>query len=156
VKIDLIAVGTRSPDWVVSGYNEYEKRLPRECELNLIEIPVARRSSNTSVDQLKQQEGEKMLSLIKPQSMVIALDQRGKNWSTEQLAGKMQRWMNESPQVSLLVGGPDGLADVCLAKAQEKWSLSALTFPHFLVRILLAEQIYRAFSVLNNHPYHRA
>ena len=96
-----------------------------------------------------------MLDRIRPRSYVVALDVKGKGWNTEQLADKLQQWMSEVPSVSLLVGGPDGLSEGCLARSDETWSLSALTFPHFLVRVILAEQLYRAVSIINNHPYHR-
>ena len=155
MKIELIAVGTRAPDWVTAGFAEYQKRMPRECELTLNEVSVAKRKSNTSVAQLKEMEGAQMLDRIKPRSHVVALDVKGKGWSTEQLADKLKRWMSEAPSVSLLVGGPDGLSEGCMARADESWSLSALTFPHFLVRVILAEQLYRAVSIINNHPYHR-
>lgn len=102
-----------------------------------------------------QLEGEKILAAIKPKSLVIALDDQGKQWSTPELACNLQRWRESGQDVSLLIGGADGLAEECLQKAQNIWSLSKLTFPHQLVRVIVAEQIYRAWTIINNHPYHR-
>ena len=155
MNIDLIAAGTRSPEWVTRGYNEYEKRLPRDWKLNLKEVAVAKRRKGEPVDKLKVEEGEKMSSLFKPNSRIVALDSRGANWSTTVLAENFRNWQLEYRGVHFLVGGPDGLSEKCLAAAHDTWSLSRLTFPHFIVRILIAEQVYRAWSVLNNHPYHK-
>lgn len=153
--IELLAAGTRPPEWTKAGYLEYAKRLPRDWQLQIREIPVAHRGKNEPVAKLKQEEGKRMLAQLKPEARVIALDSGGSNWSTEDLAGNIQQWMRETSHLQLLVGGPDGLSDECLARADHRWSLSRLTFPHFVVRVLLAEQIYRAWSVINNHPYHK-
>ncbi|WP_188152379.1 23S rRNA (pseudouridine(1915)-N(3))-methyltransferase RlmH [Teredinibacter waterburyi] len=158
MKIDLIAVGTKMPSWVQEGYQEYAKRLPRDLSLNLVELPLANRSKNTNVDQVKAAEGEQILSVIGSPSgnhRVIALDVLGKKLSTELLAEKMASWRMDGVNVSLLIGGPDGLSPKCLNRADEKWSLSGLTLPHPLVRIVLAEQLYRAWTILQNHPYHK-
>lgn len=155
MNIHLIAVGTRMPTWVQDGFSEYAKRLPHECSLKLIEIEASKRQKNAAISDLKKREAEKILSAIPSQSLVIALDVKGNSWSTEQLANNIQHWMNEYKNIALLIGGPDGLDDSCLSRAQQKWSLSALTFPHPLVRIIIAEQIYRAHSLLKGHPYHR-
>lgn len=155
MKIDLIYVGKKSPVWVSSGFNEYVKRLPSNCTLNLIEIALCKRTKNADLKRLQQQEGEQMLAAIPPNAHIIALDERGDNWNTMQLANHLTRWMQEYSRVVLLVGGPEGLAPACLQRAHQHWSLSALTLPHPLVRIIIAEQIYRAWTILNNHPYHR-
>ena len=133
------------PEWVSQGYNEYARRMPPELSLDLVEIPLAHRGKNPDIPRLMQREGDAILSALGPRDRVIALEVGGRNWSTEKLA-----------DVSFLVGGPDGLADICRDRADQLWSLSALTLPHPLVRILLAEQLYRAWSVTRNHPYHRA
>lgn len=143
MKIRLITIGHKAPDWLQQGYQDYTKRLPASCALELIEIPPEKRPE------------EKMLANIKSGNHVIALDVKGKPWSTEELAGKLQGWLLSGKNIDLLVGGADGLTPACLAKAQEKWSLSPLTFPHMLVRLIVAEQLYRAHSILQNHPYHR-
>lgn len=144
------------PDWVSQGYNEYARRMPPELSLDLVEIPLAHRGKNPDIPRLMQREGEAILSALGPRDRVIALEVGGRNWSTEKLAGQLENWQLDGRDVSFLVGGPDGLADVCRNRADQLWSLSALTLPHPLVRILLAEQLYRAWSVTRNHPYHRA
>ncbi len=155
MNICLIAVGTKMPTWVQNGFSEYAKRLPHECSLKLIEIEASKRQKNSSVQDLKKREAEKILAAIPSQSLIIALDVKGQNWSTEQLSQHLKNWMHEYKHVALLIGGPDGLDESCLSRAHCKWSLSALTFPHPLVRIIIAEQIYRAHSLMINHPYHR-
>jgi 23S rRNA (pseudouridine1915-N3)-methyltransferase len=155
MRINFICMGQKMPTWVQQGYQEYAKRLPSQCELHLIEIPLTRRGKNADITRIQQDEGKRMLTHIDRDSLVIALDERGKTWSTQQLSQQMNNWMQNYTQVALLVGGPEGLAPDCLQQAQQKWSLSALTLPHPLVRIVVAEQIYRAWTVINNHPYHR-
>jgi 23S rRNA (pseudouridine1915-N3)-methyltransferase len=155
MQINLITVGNRMPSWVQQGYDEYAKRLPRECELVLKEIAPGKRSKNSDVPRIVREEGERMLAAIPQSSYVVTLDIPGKPWTTPELAQAMQRWMESGQHVSLLVGGPEGLADSAKQLARESWSLSKLTFPHPLVRIVVAEQLYRAWSILNNHPYHR-
>lgn len=154
--IHLIAVGTRMPAWVTSGYEEYARRLPRECSLKLIEIPLSKRRKTQSAEKNRQEEGRAMLAAVPDGATVVALDVRGKTWSTEVLATRLQDWLQAGRNIALLVGGPDGLADECLSRADLRWSLSALTLPHALVRVLLAEQLYRAWTVIQGHPYHRA
>ncbi len=155
MKLTIVAVGTRMPDWVEAGYNEYARRMPRECALELREIPLAPRGKNADIARAIARESEAMLASIPAQERVIALDVPGKPQTTESLAQALRQWQMEGGNTSLLVGGPDGLSADCLARASQRWSLSGLTLPHPLVRILLAEQLYRAWSLLNNHPYHR-
>ncbi len=156
MKLNLLAVGTKMPSWVTDGYQEYAKRLPRDCSLHLHEIAPAKRGKSGSSLQWMREEGERILATIPADHHVVVLDVKGKTWSTEQLAGQLQGWQLDGRDVSFIVGGPDGLSDDCLKRANQKWSLSALTFPHPLVRIIMAEQLYRAWTVLQNHPYHRA
>jgi 23S rRNA (pseudouridine1915-N3)-methyltransferase len=156
MKIRLIAVGTKMPGWVEQGVNEYQKRLPPELKLDVKEIPLGKRGKGADISRAITREGELMLDAVGQGDTVVALDVLGKPWSTEQLAEQLQGWQFAGNNVSLLVGGPDGLAPACLARADRKWSLSALTMPHPLVRILLAEQLYRAWTINNNHPYHRS
>ena len=144
------------PAWVKEGYREYARRLPRECRLNLTEIPLGQRGGSKNPERAVAEEGKRMLAEISPGEHVIALDVKGRNWSTEQLAVQFQQWMLAGRGISLLVGGPDGLSAPCLERAQQRWSLSPLTLPHALVRVLLAEQLYRAWTVTVGHPYHRA
>ena len=156
MRIHLLAVGTRMPSWVVEGYREYTKRLPRECSLQLVEIPPAKRHKSLSAEQARQQEGQAILAALPKDCSVVALDVRGKPWSTEALAAQLDDWLVSGRDVALLVGGPDGLSDACLERANQRWSLSALTYPHALVRIVLAEQLYRAWTINTGHPYHRS
>ena len=144
------------PDWVTIGYREYAKRLPPECALHLIEVEPGRRGKGTNPEVARREEGDRMLDAIPKGARVIALDGRGRAWSTEQVARELGEWLAEGRDLALLVGGPEGLAESCLERADGTWSLSPLTFPPPLVRIVLAEQIYRAWSILQGHPYHRA
>jgi 23S rRNA (pseudouridine1915-N3)-methyltransferase len=153
--IRILTIGNKMPDWVETGYLDYVKRLPPNWTLELIEIPLEKRTKQADIARIKQREGEKLLAAIKPHHRIIALEVTGKPWTTEQLATQLQTWHDQTQPIDLLIGGPDGLAPECLQKAHLKWSLSPLTLPHPLVRIVLAEQIYRAYSILNNHPYHR-
>jgi 23S rRNA (pseudouridine1915-N3)-methyltransferase len=158
VKIRIIAAGGKMPRWVQEGYAEYAKRLPREIALELLELPLGQRGQKNSaalVEKARQKEGEAMLAALSPREHVVALDVQGKAWSTEQLSAQLADWQMLGENLSLLIGGPDGLAPECLARAQQRWSLSPLTLPHPLVRVLLAEQLYRAWTLLAGHPYHK-
>ena len=155
MQIHLISVGNRMPDWVKTGYEEYAKRLPRECELLLKEIPLSQRGKNCDLTRLIKDEGERMNAAIPSGTHVVALEVMGKSWTTPELALSLKRWLESGKHIALLIGGPDGLTDLAKTRADEYWSLSALTFPHPLVRIMVAEQLYRAWSILHNHPYHR-
>ena len=156
MQINLIAVGTRMPDWVDAGYREYARRLPHECCLKLTEVPLGQRSKAQPVKRAMNEEGKRMLAATTEKQHVVALDIQGRGWSTEDLAGQLRDWMQSGRDVSLLVGGPDGLTAECLERARQHWSLSPLTLPHPLVRVLLAEQLYRAWTLLCGHPYHRS
>ena len=156
MQIHLIAVGTRMPAWVTEGYSEYAGRLPRECSLRLVEIPPCKRRKTLNTERIMEVEGQQILAALPPRVTVIALDVRGKPWDTETLATRMQDWMQDGRDVALLVGGADGLPDDCLQRADLHWSLSAHTLPHTLVRVVIAEQVYRAWTILTGHPYHRA
>ncbi|HEY2567466.1 MAG TPA: 23S rRNA (pseudouridine(1915)-N(3))-methyltransferase RlmH [Candidatus Aquirickettsiella sp.] len=153
--INLIAVGTRCSQWAETGFQDYQKRLPAECKLNLITIPLRKRNKNSEISKHIAEEEKKILAAIPKRSRIIALDVQGQMWNTQQLAQSLQRWQLERQDISLLIGGPDGLGDACTKIAERIWSLSSLTLPHALVRIVVAEQLYRAWSLLSNHPYHR-
>jgi len=144
------------PAWVTTGFQEYAKRLPADCRLELVEIPPGHRGKGADVQRAIEKESRQILAALGKDERVVALDVEGRQWSTEQLAGSIGEWQMGGQNVALLVGGPDGLSAECLARAQQRWSLSNLTYPHPLVRVILSEQIYRAWSLLNNHPYHRA
>jgi 23S rRNA (pseudouridine1915-N3)-methyltransferase len=156
VLIRLLAAGTRLPTWVKAGYEEYAGRLGPEVRLELVEIAVAHRGRNADLARLRAEEGRRMLAGISPRMHVAALDPHGRQMSTEQLARWLSTRLADGRDVAMLVGGPDGLDPACLERANSTLSLSALTFPHGLVRVILAEQLYRALSVLKGHPYHRA
>ncbi len=154
--IYLICIGQKMPAWVNTGFQEYQKRIPACCTLELIEIPLQKRTKNADLTRIQQEEGKQILAAIPTGSHVIALDERGKMWDSLSLSQQLARWMLDFSTVSLLIGGPEGLAPACLQRAQQHWSLSPLTLPHAIVRVVVAEQLYRAWSILHHHPYHRA
>lgn len=143
------------PDWVQAGFMTYVRRFPRDMPLELCEISAGKRSKNADIKRILEKEGEAMLAAVPSGNRIVTLDIPGKAWSTQDLAGQMERWKVDGRDVSLLVGGPEGLAASCKAAADQSWSLSTLTLPHPLVRVLLAESLYRAWSITTNHPYHR-
>lgn len=155
MRLKLIAVGQKMPGWVTEGFQEYCRRLPAEMPLQLVEIPLAKRGRNPDVARLVEREGEQMLQAVSSSDRVVALDISGKGWTTLELAGQLEGWQMQGQNLALLVGGPDGLAPGCRARASQAWSLSPLTLPHPLVRVLVAEQLYRAWTITRNHPYHR-
>jgi len=155
MNIYLLAVGNKMPDWVTKGYHEYAKRLKADCQLQLIEIVPGKRGKNADLARIKKTEGEKILQAIPKGCRVLALEVKGKPWSTHELSQQLDNWLHGGQDIALLIGGPEGLSEACVARADIKWSLSPLTLPHPLVRVLLSEQLYRAYSILKNHPYHR-
>lgn len=155
MRLHLIAVGNRMPDWVDAGYAEYAKRLPADCALVLHEIAPGKRTKGADLERARHEEGEKMLAALPKGAYVVALEVGGRAWTTQDLAQRLTEWRQGGRDVALLVGGPEGLAEACRARADAEWSLSRLTLPHPLVRIVLAEQIYRAWSIIQGHPYHR-
>jgi len=155
MKLKILAVGQKMPSWVATGYQEYAKRMPRECSLEMVEIPPSQRTKQSNLVKVVEMEGKKILSVIKDSDYVVALEVKGMQWSTEELAKKLSAWQGVTPSIIFIIGGPDGLSDDCLKRANEQWCLSKLTFPHPLVRVVLAEQLYRGWSLMNNHPYHR-
>ncbi len=156
MKCKLIAAGTRLPDWVNDGFRDYQKRLRTPLSLDLIEIPVATRRAGENPQRAISREGESMLAALGRDDHVVALEVGGQSMSTEEVSTWLAKRLRDARPLALLIGGPDGLADACRARARESWSLSPLTLPHALVRVVLAEQIYRAMSLLAGHPYHRA
>lgn len=156
LRVRLIAVGTRLPGWVNDGYDDYARRLGPELRLELVEIPPGRRSAAGDAVTARAEEGRRILARVEPRSYTCALDVRGKALDTEALSRWLALRMADGRDLALLVGGPDGLDPPCLERADFRWSLSPLTLPHGLVRVVIAEQIYRAASLLKGHPYHRA
>ena len=154
MRIRLLAIGNKMPDWITEGFEEYAKRFSSR-QLELVEIPAEKRTKQTDISRVIERESEKLFAAIKPGNFIVALEVKGKSWSTEQLTQQMQSWQSTGRHIDILIGGPDGLSEAWLKKADVKWSLSPLTLPHPLVRIVVVEQLYRAMSILQNHPYHR-
>lgn len=155
MRLLVCAVGTRMPGWVDAGFTDYARRMPRELPLTLQEIRTEPRSGGKPVAALLEAERQRIEQALPEHCRMVALDERGEDLTTRALAERLARWMEAGEDVALLIGGPDGLAPALKARARETLRLSSLTLPHALVRVLLAEQIYRAWSVLRNHPYHR-
>lgn len=155
MRIRLIAVGSKMPGWVEEGWRTYARRMPAELQLELVEIPLSTRGKNADIARLMRQEGEQMLARVQPGEAVVTLEVQGRHWTTEQLAVELDKWRNQARTVNLMVGGPEGLAPAVIERSEQKWSLSALTLPHPLVRILVAEQLYRGWTILSGHPYHK-
>lgn len=156
MKAKLIAVGERAPAWVAQGFAEYQKRLSYWLPFELFEIEPGLRGKGRDAVRATQDEGGRVLAALPKNAHVVALDGRGKAYSSEQLAQRLEHWRGSGRDLALLIGGPEGHAEEVLARADETWSLGPLTLPHMLVRLLVAEQVYRAAALLANHPYHRA
>jgi 23S rRNA (pseudouridine1915-N3)-methyltransferase len=156
MKCRLIAVGTRLPDWVNEGFREYQKRLRAPLVLELSEIPLGARRAGDDPKRAVAREGSNMLGAVGPNDYVVALEVTGRTLTTEELSAWLSLRLREARPLAMLIGGPDGLAPECRQRADQSWSLSPLTLPHALVRVVVAEQIYRAMSILAGHPYHRA
>jgi 23S rRNA (pseudouridine1915-N3)-methyltransferase len=156
LRLSLISASNRQPDWVDQGADDYATRLRGRCTLEIKTVPLARRTTSTPTERAIHDEGERMLAQIAAGAHVVALLEAGKSWSTKDLAAKLEAWMQRGAPVAFLIGGPDGMSPECVARANERWSLSNLTLPHGLVRVVAAEALYRAWSLLENHPYHRA
>lgn len=143
------------PPWVEDGFHTYAKRLPQEYQLILTEVTAEKRSKGSAIKSRIEKEGKALLSAASPGNTLIALDRQGQHIDTNALAQQLLRWHDDAQNISLLIGGPEGLSEQCLTTANTVWSLSKLTLAHPLVRIIVAEQIYRAWSILSHHPYHR-
>jgi 23S rRNA (pseudouridine1915-N3)-methyltransferase len=155
MQIILLAVGERMPAWVEAGFNEYARRLPAHCKLVLREIPAGKRGKGADLARLTRAEGEQLLAAVPRGAHVVALDRAGRELDTGQLADKLRAQLASGTDLALLIGGPEGLSEQCLKAAHERWSLSKFTLAHPLVRVVLAEQLYRAWSIITNLPYHR-
>jgi 23S rRNA (pseudouridine1915-N3)-methyltransferase len=155
MKLLIVSVGHKMPDWITQGFNEYAKRMPREAKIELLEIKPESRTSGKTTEQIMHAEAQRILHALPANCLRIALDERGTTPTTKQLAAQMQDWMRAGSDVAFIIGGADGLHDTVKQAAQRLIALSALTLPHAFVRVLLAEQLYRAHSLMHNHPYHR-
>jgi 23S rRNA (pseudouridine1915-N3)-methyltransferase len=155
MRVRVIAVGTRMSAWVDAAFEDYSRRMRGAAAVELIEIPVARRARAGDAAAAVGREAERILSLLQPRDYLVVLDERGRSLTTLQLSGWLAERRDQGNPLSFVIGGPDGLAEAVSRRAQLRWSLSALTFPHALVRVMLVEQLYRASTVLAGHPYHR-
>ena len=155
--MDLIiaAVGTRMPDWVDAAFAEYQKRMPREARIKLLELKPEKRDGGKTAQQVMNAEAARIDAALPKDCYRIVLDEHGKQWTSVALADALQAWLASGRDIALIIGGADGLAAEIKARADQCWSLSPLTLPHALVRVVLAEQLYRAVSILQHHPYHR-
>ncbi|MDB2659332.1 23S rRNA (pseudouridine(1915)-N(3))-methyltransferase RlmH [Luminiphilus sp.] len=151
----VIAIGTRMPGWVTEGSDEYLKRMPRELSVEWVELPASKRTRDTAELRMLD-EATAIERRLKPQNLIVALDIDGKTVSTENIADALSSWQAEGAKVAFIIGGPDGLHPTLKARASARWSLGRITLPHPLVRVILAEQLYRACSINAGHPYHRA
>ena len=154
--IRLIAVGDRQPSWVAQAFDDYARRLPRQWQFRLDAVGTARRAGDGDAAKAKAAEGQKVMQKLRPAERVVALDERGRQWSTAELGERLHAWQADGKDLAFVIGGPDGIAADCLERADLCWSLSRLTLPHGLVRVLVAEQLYRAWTLGTGHPYHRA
>ena len=155
MKLWLVTVGHKMPDWITTGFNEYAKRMPREARIELLEIKPEPRTTGKNVAQIMDAEAQRILAALPQNALRIALDEHGMQLTTRQLAQQMQDWLGGGHDVAFIIGGADGLHQSVKSSAQQLLALSAMTLPHGVVRVLLAEQLYRAHSLLHNHPYHR-
>ena len=155
MKLHIIAVGHKMPSWIADGFGEYAKRMPREAKIELVELKPEPRTTGKTVPQIMEAEAQRIQAALPAGCLRIALDERGAAWTTRQLAERMRQWMGEGRDAAFIIGGADGLHESVKSGAQQLLALSALTLPHGMVRVLLAEQLYRAYSLLHNHPYHR-
>jgi len=156
VKLKLLTIGEKMPSWVEQGVEEYKKRLPADMGFELLRLPMSKRTKNKNAAIYKQEEAKTLTAAADKCNRVIALDVKGKAMTTELLVKKLTSWRQEGDSVALIIGGPDGIDAPLLQKADEKWSLSGMTMPHPIAQLVLVEQIYRAWSVTQGHPYHRA
>lgn len=152
----VAAVGKRMPNWVNEAWTEYARRMPSELSLSLREISLAKRGKNADTNRLTTVESAALYAAIPQRARTIALDVKGQPWSTSRLAANLEDWMGDGRDVGFMIGGPDGISPDTMQKADDRWSLGPLTLPHPLVRVVLAEQLYRAWTITRNHPYHRA
>jgi 23S rRNA (pseudouridine1915-N3)-methyltransferase len=155
VKVYLVAVGDRMPPWVGAAFETYRTRLVAPVTLHLVEVAARRRGKNADLSRIVDAEGEALLNAVPTAALPVALDRGGRRIDTESLAVMLRGWVDDSQDVAFLVGGPEGLSEACIAATRLKISLSDLTFAHPLVRVILAEQLYRAYSIIHGHPYHR-
>tara|TARA_B100000953_G_scaffold298841_2_gene296866 strand:- start:1599 stop:2066 length:468 start_codon:yes stop_codon:yes gene_type:complete len=155
VKLKILAIDSKRPEWVRKAFYDYERRFDRSIKIEWCSLGSVRGAKNLDKSTLIEKESEKLLSYLKEGETLISLDREGTSWNTIELKEKFEEWMSLSLDISFVIGGPDGLSSSCLKKSEEVWSLSPLTFPHSIIPVLIIEQLYRAWSIVQNHPYHR-
>ncbi len=155
MQIRIINVAQKLPAWVDAACDDYQRRMPREIAPQLLTLPLPARHRKQSAAEQQARESELILAKLAPGSFNLALDENGADWSSRDWAGQLERWMRECPRVNLLIGGPDGLSRQCLEACAQRVSLGRMTLPHALVKVVVLEQLYRAWTILNGHPYHR-
>lgn len=155
MKIQVISVGTHLPSWVNEEFYRYAQRLPRELQMDLIEIPAQKRGKKIDLNRIMLEESRILWETVPKDTLIIPLDRSGTEWDSLTLSSKLQHFLFENRSLSFIIGGPEGIAPEFLKRASLVWSLSKLTLPHHLVRIVVAEQIFRAGSIMKQHPYHR-
>ncbi|MDO8313449.1 MAG: 23S rRNA (pseudouridine(1915)-N(3))-methyltransferase RlmH [Sideroxyarcus sp.] len=155
MKLLILAVGNKMPSWITEGFNEYAKRMPREARIELTEIKPEARNSSKPAAQIMEVEAQRICAALPASALRIVLDEHGATFTTKQLAQLMQDWMRQGRDIAFIIGGADGLHESVKQQAQQLMALSTFTLPHGMVRVVLAEQLYRAHSLLHNHPYHR-
>ncbi|KGV74864.1 23S rRNA (pseudouridine(1915)-N(3))-methyltransferase RlmH [Burkholderia pseudomallei] len=156
MKLHIVAVGHKMPGWIASGFDEYAKRMPPELRIELREVKPELRSGSRTADSVMAAEQQRIEAALPKNARVVALDERGRDWTTMQLAQALPVWQQDGRDVAFVIGGADGLAPALKSRAELLLRVSSLTLPHGMVRVLLAEQLYRAWSITQNHPYHRA
>ncbi|BBU27103.1 ribosomal RNA large subunit methyltransferase H [Burkholderia sp. THE68] len=156
MKLVILAVGHKMPDWITNGFDEYAKRMPPELRIELKEIKPEQRSSGRNAESVMAAEKQRIEAALPKNARVVALDERGRDWTTMQLANALPAWQQDGRDVAFVIGGADGLDPAVKSRAELMLRISSLTLPHGMVRVLLAEQLYRAWSITQNHPYHRA
>ena len=155
MQIQVINVAQKLPAWVETGCADYHKRMPRELGLTLVTVPLVSSRSLQSAERRREREGNQVLAKLRPGSLSIALDEQGADWSSADWSTQLQRWMTDYAQINLIIGGPDGLSQQCLQQCQQRVALGRMTMPHALVKVVLLEQLYRAWTIYQGHPYHR-
>lgn len=155
MRIRIISIAQKMPAWVDTACRDYQRRLPPEMQLELVNLPLARRKARESASALQQRESKTMLQKLDDRDLNIALSERGVSWNSEDWSNQLAQWRQRSPRVNLLIGGPDGLSQECLQVCQQQVSLGRMTMPHALVRVVVCEQLYRAWTIYQGHPYHR-
>ncbi len=155
MRLSIAAVGQKMPRWVNEGFSQYQRRMPGHLKLAVNEVTLPKRNRNADIQQLIKSEATSLQAALPPNCLRIAMDRTGKLWTTMDLADRLQDWQQDGRDIGFMIGGPDGLDPGLISAANLVWSLGALTLPHPIVRVILAEQLYRAWTITVGHPYHR-